>query len=285
MNHPKADMEVVQTALKRKAKAVQDEARLHPLVAATEAKNGMTGKVGLTKVYEDVDYKGHFDSLPQEDQQKVFLAANDKYKGDKLEDLSKKSKERPENVIFSKYKLASDQRVPEAVRNQQATDLSNMFRDNVGKNSEPDENNNRILSEHKTDSGRIIIKAVTTLASQGNKEAQKAILENPGMVSSLHSFVKYDDAPSDFLESIYHKMREYEGNGTTVMDSRGAALHLSIKVRMYQMRCLVLKIYQRPCFKKWHPTRIPWKPSAKAISSSGTMNCRKKNRTPNMLQF
>jgi hypothetical protein len=222
LQHPKADMEVVQEGLKRKAKAVSDEARLHPLVAATEARNGlMSGKVGLTKAYEDADYAKHFDQMPAADQEKVFQAADEKYRGDNIETVAKKTKERPENVIFSKYKLASDPRAPKALRDSHALDLSNMFRDKIGKNSEPNETSRNILSDdHKSDNGRII-KAVVSLAKDGNKEAQSAILENPGMMHALSDHVKFDELPSNFIEDLYGKMRQHMSDGTTVLDRYG----------------------------------------------------------------
>jgi len=222
LQHQKADLGVVQEGLKRKAKAVSDEARLHPLVAQTEARAGlMSGKVGLTKAYKDEDYKNHFDQMPAEDQQKVFMAADAKYKGDKLDSIAKTSKERPENVVYSKYKLASDPRAPQAVREAHSRDLSNMFRDNVAKNVEPDETKNNILSEdHKTDNGRVI-KAVVSLAANGDKEAQSAILENPGMMHALSGHLNYDEQSPDFLSKIYDKIKEHKANGATVFNRHG----------------------------------------------------------------
>jgi hypothetical protein len=222
LGHKNADMDVVQEGLKRKAKGVQDEARKHPLVADQQVREGLqSGKVSIAKAYADPAYKSRFDNMPPADQEKVFQAAHDKLKGSDLEDLAKKNKHGSDEVIYNKFKLASDPRAPEAIREHHAKDLADMFTDKLPKNTEPNHNNYHILSEnHKSDDGRIL-RAVSDLASGGNKDAQQAILNNPGVLQGIKSHVDLNKAPGDFLEAIFQKRVEHQQNGETVFDYAG----------------------------------------------------------------
>lgn len=226
INHPKADMSVVEEGLKRKAKTVQDAARLHPLVAESQVKEGLkSGKTSLSKVYADEDFKGHFDKLPKADQEAIFDTAHKKYAGANLEDLAKKTKERSEVVIHSKYNLAKDTRVPEAIRDQNAKDLADMFKDKVGKNKTISVRGSGILSgDHEDDSHRLI-RAVTALAKHGDAHSQHAILNNPAILQGMKDYIGkegMDAASPSFLEAMYRKGKEYEQADTSLYDNYGS---------------------------------------------------------------
>lgn len=221
LKHSKADMDVVQEGLKRKAKGVQDEARLHPLVAGEQVKEGLkSGKTSLHKVYEDPDFQKHFDAMPKMDQEEIFKQAHSKYSGTDLDAVAKTSKERPENVLYGKFQLANDERVPQEIREKNSKDLVRMFDDKVGKNKELNFKVGHILDDDvSTEDG--LIKAVTDLADSGDKNAQAAVLKNPAILHNAHAHLDFENADPKFLEDIYNKSRDYARQNKKIYDREG----------------------------------------------------------------
>lgn len=221
LQHPKADMDVVQAGLSRKARAVQDEARLHPLVAEQQAREGLaSGKTSMSKAYADSDFKEHFDRLPKAQQDEIFKSAHQKYSGQDLTALAKSTKERPEQVLHSKLSMAMDQRVSPEIRDKQAKDITSMFKKNVGSNKEMRSNKSDVLSEHHGDESRLT-RAVSQLAESGDKGAQAAILSNPAMTQSLSSHVDLKKADPEFLENAYRQAMKYDAKAPNIYDDHG----------------------------------------------------------------
>lgn len=225
INHPKSDMDVVQAGLARRAKTVQDAARIHPLVAESQVKEGLqSGKTSLSNIYADEDFKANFDKLPKADQEAVFNKAHEKYAGTDIDAIAKGTKERSENVIHSKFNLASDPRVPEPIREKHSKDLANMFNDKIGKNKVPNIRGGNILSDRHEDDNSRVSRAIVDLSKSGDKNAQKAILGNPAVMQGLRHYVGkdgFDQLQPNFLESLYRKGKEYEAANDQMYDERG----------------------------------------------------------------
>ena len=223
LNHPNADMDVVNEASQAPGKkTVQDAARLHPLVAEQQVKQGLTsGATSLANIYHDKDFKAQFDKLPKVDQEAIFNKAHEKYQGDKIEDIAKKTKERSENVITSKMNLALDQRVPTAIREAHGKDLANAFQDTVPKNQMLVTRDNNVMGRNHPDDNSRLTTAVSHLAVNGNKDAQRAVLSNPGYLSEVQSNINLEDADPDFLESMIRKRQENVANNVQVYDRGG----------------------------------------------------------------
>jgi len=222
LNHPNADMDVVDEGLKRRAKTVQDAARLHPLVAEQQVKEGLkSGATSLSNVYHDPKFQQQFDKLPKMDQEAIFAKAHEKYQGDNIDEISKKTKERPENVISSKFNLALDQRVPSAIREANSKDLANIFDDKVPKNQMVVSHSNDVMGRNQRDNNSRIVTAISHLAVNGDKNAQAAILKNPGYLSEVQSNINLNDADPDFLADMFRKRQEYIANNTQVYDHGG----------------------------------------------------------------
>ena len=222
LNHPRADMDVVNEGLKRRAKTVQDAARLHPLVAEQQVKEGLkSGATSLANVYTDPKFEAQFDKLPKVDQEAIFNKAHEKYQGTNLAELAKKTKERSENVINSKMNLAMDERVPAAIREAHGKDIANMFEDQVPKNQMLVQRTTDVMSKNHPDDNSRLVTAISHLAINGNKDAQRAILNNPGYLSEVQSNLDLKDAEPDFLESVYRKRQENQANNVQLYDRVG----------------------------------------------------------------
>ncbi len=221
LDHPKADMEVVQEGLARKAKAVQDAARLHPLVADQQAREGLTsGKTSLSKVYDDGDFQEHFDRMPKKDQDEIFANAHQKYTGTDLAAIAKSTKERPETILHSKMKMAMDSRVSPEIRDKQSKDIVSMFKKTVGSNKEIAANKSHILNDGHDDHSRLV-NAVAKMAKSGDKGAQSAILSNPAMMQGLSNHMDLNEAPPQFLEDAYRQAVKYGARPPNIYDRHG----------------------------------------------------------------
>ena len=215
-------MDVVNEGLKRRAKTVQDAARLHPLVAEQQVKQGLTsGATSLANIYHDKEFKAQFDKLPRVDQEAIFNKAHEKYQGDKIEDIAKKTKERPENVVSSKMNLALDKRVPAAIREAQGKDLANVFEDTVPKNEMVVMRTPDVMSRNHDDEHSRIVTAISHLVVNGNKDAERAALNNPGYLSEVQSNINLHDADPDFLARVYRKRQENQANNVQLYDRGG----------------------------------------------------------------
>jgi hypothetical protein len=222
LNHDKADMSVVQEALKRKARTVQDAARLHPLVADQQVRERLSsGKTSISEVYHDDDFKSHFDKMPKEQQDEIFKAAHQKYAGADLEDIAKKTKERPETVLHSKLSMAMDSRVSPEIREKHAKDISTAFKKKIGKNKEFYASPYNVLHEQHNDDDSRLIRAVAELAQSGDKNAQEAVLSNPAMMQNLSSHIDLKKADPSFLDSAYLKAKEYAAKPPKIYDRHG----------------------------------------------------------------
>lgn len=224
LGHDKADIDVVQAGLSRKAKKVQDQARLHPLVASQQVKEGlMSGSTAFHKVYTDEDFKQHFDSMPQAEREEAYKVAHSKYDGHDIESITKKTKERPEAALYAKMKLASDDRVPEAIRTKNSADLAQMFDKHVGKNREIELGSKGIspMADSHGDFSSRVVAAVTRLADKGDRTAQKAILKNPAILNGIHGKVDLNSASPEFLNDIFEQRQKLVKSGATVYDRYG----------------------------------------------------------------
>ena len=204
INHPSSDMNIVQAGLKRKAKAVQDAATKHPLVANNLVKSRLiSGQMSGTKLFTDEDVGKIYSNLPEEGRQQVDAALDKRYSYKQpdigaefpgIHSLSLNLGVSPEDFFKVKTHLAEN--ADPVIANRHKTDLINDFYSKFGPNQVPEED----------DSKTIRPSYYINKANSGDPAFQDLALKSNGLLTKLD--LANGDYSGDFLRKVHEKLQQ-----------------------------------------------------------------------------
>ena len=202
INHPNADLDIVQAGLNRKAKAVQDAATKHPLVANNLVKSRLiSGQMSGTKLFTDKDVGEIYSNLPEEDRQQVDAALDKRYSYSQphigaefpgIHALSLDLGVSPEDLFKVKTHLAENK--DPTIANRHKTDLINDFRNKYGSFKFPEEYDSKVIRPSY----------YIGKANSGDPAFQNLALESNGLLAKLD--LKNGDYSGDFLRKVSEKL-------------------------------------------------------------------------------
>lgn len=215
LDHPNADMTVINEGLSRKMKDVQDKARKHPLVADTELKRGFAeGKIKYSTLFSQKSPEAqHFQKLSPEEKTQAYEKFSENLKGTDIGEIQKKSKESEDHIFRLKTELATNPEIPEHIRKAHTEDIINAFSNKIPANSSD-------YSFYGDDHRKHYHSAFNALLANGNKDAEKTALNMPGF---LHNFSFREEEKKklspEFINSAFDKIKNSAGQ--TLIDERG----------------------------------------------------------------
>ena len=177
LDHPNANLSVVEAGLKRKAKLVQDAASRHPLVARQQLVERITnGKLrGSDFLTGTPDKKiKSLEGLDDNNAKDVYAALNEKYKDSGKNNIEKLGEN--DNSFWSvKSHLATGEKVPEGIKQENIRAVADKF----GSYS-PDEER-REYGSHDP-----VRETAIQLANSGDTYTQQKWLNHPGIMNELN---------------------------------------------------------------------------------------------------
>lgn len=212
--HKNANEDVINEALSRKAVKVQEAARLHPLVANREIKDGLlTGKLRASAMKNN-EVLNVLNSLSEDEKGQVYKSISSRYKGD-LSDIKKNTKESIGDIYLTKAKLISSPYISEAEKNIHVKELSEHFAKAFPETNAID------LRRNDDDDGKYELhKSFVHAVLSGNKEAQKTALNHPSLISSK-DFLEADRHSPEFLAKANDKLKELKTSAMRLIDRYG----------------------------------------------------------------
>lgn len=170
LKHPDVTMPVIEAALKRKAAKVQDAASRHPLVASKQILDRLANKKlkGSEFIHGNAAAEA-LKGLDEKNAPEIMSKLNDMYKDSSPGNMQSLN-EQPDDYWKVKRFLATDKRVPEAIRAQNASHLISEY---DSPTQARDVNSN-------------VVQTVHDLANQGHPEAQAMVLTHPAQLQNLN---------------------------------------------------------------------------------------------------
>lgn len=213
LEHPNADMSVVEAGLKRKAAFVQEAASRHPLVAKQQIVQRLTsGKTKASDFIKGVDKKFKpLEGLDESNAQDVYGAINKRYTSDteaKLNELG----ESPDSFWGVKSHLATSDKVPLAIKQENQKAVADKFSKSA----------NNIWKRIEDEGWRIhspVLDTAIKLANDGDVYTQNKWLKHPNQLRRLDmDSPKYD---ATFLSQAAEALDSAESKLPPVSDDRG----------------------------------------------------------------
>ena len=188
LQHSSVTKPIVEAALKRRAKRVQEAALKHPLVAEDETvKRLMSGQLPYHRIVSR-DLSGIYDKIPQDKKDEIQKAVSQKLAGADIEKMAKGLKQTPEDIVNSKVQLA---RLGGTEGEKHVKDLADIV-----KNSDP----NSPSPYHDQVKSLLINKA-----QEGNPDALDAVMTNNHLLDRM-DWSSPKISP-EALKTVYDKVK------------------------------------------------------------------------------